>query len=359
VFDLNIGAFIAPIQPAGGPPPNAGWRGLSLTPDASQLAIADFGAQSVYLFDPDTGAGAATFVGGVAGFANSGPARVAATSTQSIFVGLSVEGGPTSGCASCLSQMNVSVSPPVVQTAPEPEISGLLGAPLLQGNAAGDHVVLAFGNNSAAQIAVWDAASPDQFKISSADATVNDIAATADGAMFSLQTGGGIEVRDAGMFITSAPVSAELTKIPGRNAVPGLAMHPSGALLYQPFLTGTGGAAGVRGGVDISDVRSGELRLRIYLPQQFMTDVDALHGEFLAIDESGQRFFPITSLDGTPQNASLTVVKLAAVPLAIGRVSPSIVAASGRATITIRGSGFQAGITTTIGGKSAAVQLQT
>ncbi len=323
VFDLNIGAFIAPIQPAGGPPPNAGWRGLSLTPDASQLAIADFGAQSVYLFDPDTGSGAATFVGGVAGFANSGPARVAATSTQSIFVGLSVEGGSASGCASCLSQMNVSVSPPMVQTAPEPAISGLLGAPLLQGNAAGDHVVLAFGNNSAARLAVWDAAAPDQFNISSADATVSDIAASDDGAMFSLQTSGGIEVRDASMFITSTPISAELTKIAGRSAVPGLAMHPSGALLYQPFLAGTAGAAGVRGGVDISDVRSGELRLRIYLPQQFMTDVDALHGEFLAIDENGQRLFAITSLDGTPQNASLTVIKLAAVPLAIGTVSPS------------------------------------
>jgi hypothetical protein len=99
------------------------------------------------------------------------------------------------------------------------------------------------------------------------------------------------------------------------------------------------------------------LRLRIYLPQQFMTDVDALHGQFLAIDENGQRLFAITSLDGTPQNASLTVIKLAAVPLAIGTVSPNVVAASGGATITIRGSGFQAGITATLGGKSAAVQV--
>jgi hypothetical protein len=32
-----------------------------------------------------------------------------------------------------------------------------------------------------------------------------------------------------------------------------------------------------------------------------MTDVDALHGEFLTIDENGQRLFVITSLDGSPQ----------------------------------------------------------
>jgi hypothetical protein len=46
VFDLQLGAFIAPLEPPRGPPPNAG---LSLTPDASQLLVADFGAQSVYV----------------------------------------------------------------------------------------------------------------------------------------------------------------------------------------------------------------------------------------------------------------------------------------------------------------------
>lgn len=90
-------------------------------------------------------------------------------------------------------------------------------------------------------------------------------------------------------------------------------MHPTGALIYQPFLTGAAGAPSVRGGVDISDAHYGQLRMRIFLPQQFMTDVDALHGDFLTIDENGQRLFAITSLDGSPQNAALTVVQLASV----------------------------------------------
>jgi DNA-binding beta-propeller fold protein YncE len=42
VFDLQLGAFIAPLEPPGGPAPNAGLRGLSMTPDGSQLLVADF-----------------------------------------------------------------------------------------------------------------------------------------------------------------------------------------------------------------------------------------------------------------------------------------------------------------------------
>jgi len=43
IFNRNI--FLAPLHPPGGPPPNAGLRGLTLTPDGSQLIVADFGAQ--------------------------------------------------------------------------------------------------------------------------------------------------------------------------------------------------------------------------------------------------------------------------------------------------------------------------
>jgi hypothetical protein len=78
---------------------------------------------------------------------------------------------------------------------------------------------------------------------------------------------------------------------------------------------------------------------------------------FLTIDENGQRLFAITTLDGTPQKASLTVVQLAAVPLAIGSLSASTVPEAGGASITIRGSGFQSGIKVTIGGKSAAANF--
>ncbi len=92
VFDLAGQQYLAPLEPPGGPPPDAGLRGISLSPDASQLVVADFGAQSVYLLDPDDGTGTTVPVGGVPGFLNSGPARVAATSAQTVFVGFDRRG---------------------------------------------------------------------------------------------------------------------------------------------------------------------------------------------------------------------------------------------------------------------------
>jgi hypothetical protein len=110
--------------------------------------------------------------------------------------------------------------------------------------------------------------------------------------------------------------------------------------------------------VDILDAHSGALRLRLFLPQQFMTDVDALHASFLTTDENGQRLFAITSTDGTAQNTAVTVGQLAAVPLGIGTISPSIAAVSGVTTLTIRGSGFQSGATVSLNGKTAAVTFK-
>jgi hypothetical protein len=76
------------------------------------------------------------------------------------------------------------------------------------------------------------------------------------------------------------------------------------------------------------------------------TDLDALHGSFLAVDETGQRIFALTT-------SGLTVLQLATVPLAVGSLSPASVPASGGTTLTIRGSGFQSGATVAINGKSA------
>jgi hypothetical protein len=72
-----------------------------------------------------------------------------------------------------------------------------------------------------------------------------------------------------------------------------------------------------------------------------------LHRKFLTIDENGQRIFALTA-------SELTVVTLAHVPLGIGTVVSAGGPAAGGTTVTIRGSGFQSGVTLTIGGKSVA-----
>src|SRR5258706_2404004 len=127
IFDFQQNTFLAPLQPPGGPPPNAGLRGLALTPDSSQLIVADFGAQNVYLLDPVKGTGTTVPVGGIPGFTNSGPARVAATSTQTVFVGMSGDNGSSGACSACLAQMNLAASPPSIQIASQPDVTSLTG----------------------------------------------------------------------------------------------------------------------------------------------------------------------------------------------------------------------------------------
>jgi IPT/TIG domain-containing protein len=370
VFDLKTSQWLFPptqafepsgLLPPGGPPPNAGLRGLALTPDDMQLVVADFGAQNVYLLNPDPsmpggpGSGTTVFVGGVSGFLNSGPARVAATSAQTVFVGLSGEGGGSGGCSACLNQMNLTVSPPTVQPAPQPQVASLTGAPLLQASASGNRVYFAFTNAPGGPLAAWDAATPNQFTTLTAHDAALDLANAADGSMFAARANGTTEIRGQDFTLFGTPATVEREGIPSRVNVPGITLHPSGALVYQPFLTGSPPAAppatGIRGGIDILDAHSGELRLRIFLPEplaMLSSDVDGLHGGFLAVDENGQRLFALTT-------SGLTVVQLANVPLGIGSISPSSSPAAGGTSITIRGSGFQSGIQGTIGGKTAVV----
>jgi hypothetical protein len=359
VFELPPAGFYGiRIDAPGGPPPDGQVRGLALTPDGTQLVAADFGAQKLYLLDPYNGLGTSIAVGGVAGFANSGPARVAATSTQDVFVGLTAESGSSGACTSCLGQLNLSASPPTIQPASQPEVTSLTGAPLVQSNGDGSQVFVVFAAAPGGPLALWNASTPNQFSTFTANDSAWDLGAAADGTMFALQANGTTEIRTNDLSLTAVPATPELTQLPGRNQVPGVTLHPSGSLIYQPFLTGPAGNVGVNGGVDILDAHSDLLRLRILLPQQFMTDVDGLHGSFLITDENGQRLFAITSKDGTAQNAGVTVIALASVPLGIGTLTPANGSAAGGAIVTIRGSGFQSGTTVTIGAKLATVTFK-
>jgi hypothetical protein len=357
VFDLKLQSFLAPLQPPGGPPPNAGLRGLSLTPDGSQLIAADFGSQKIYLLNPDTAAGTIVPVGGVPGFLNSGPARVAATSMQSVFVGMSGEGASTGACSNCLGQLDLTTSPPVVQPATEPEITMLTGAPLVNTSAAGDRAFLTFGTAPGSPLAAWAATVPNSFATSSANASATDLTVAGDGNSFSTLGGGIAEIRAGDLRLSAVSATTELERINGRTTVPGAVLHPSGALLYQPFLDGFAPAAfpanGLRGGVDIFSARTGRLQLRIFLAEplaMLSSDSDGLHGGFISIDENGEKIFALTA-------SGLTIVQLATVPLELGFISPSTALAAGGEIIKIRGSGFQVGCTATVGGKSAIISF--
>jgi len=117
-----------------------------LTPDGSQLIVADFGAQNIYLIDPANGTG--TTVPSVAFPASSTPAPHALPpgALQTVFVGLSGEGGSGGACSTCLAQLNLAASRQRFQPAPQPEVTSLTGAPLVRSDAIGDHVFVSFGS---------------------------------------------------------------------------------------------------------------------------------------------------------------------------------------------------------------------
>jgi hypothetical protein len=176
--------------------------------------------------------------------------------------------------------------------------------------------------------------------------------------MFATRSGNATEIRGVDLALAALDCSAEFETIPNRVAVPGAALHPSGALIYEPFLDGAPPAAppatGIHGGIDIRDAHSGRLRMRVYLPEPFAmlsTDVDGLHGTFLTVDENGQRLLALTT-------SGVTVLQLASVPLGIGTLAPAAASSAGGTSVTIRGSGFQAGTKATLGGKALAIAFK-
>ncbi len=237
-------------------------------------------------------------------------------------------------------------------------MTSLTGAPLLHANESGDAVYLAFGTAPGGPVAAWSSAEPNLFTVSSANDSTADLATAGDGTMFAMRSNNTTELRGQSLILFSMPTASELENIPGRVAVPGVTMHPSGALLYEPFLDGPPPSAppatGIHGGIDIRDAHSGRLRLRVYLPEAFAmlsTDIDGLHGGFLSVDENGQRLFAVTT-------SGLSIVQLASVPLGIGTLSVTSGPASGGTSLTLRGSGFQSGTKVTLGGKAVAATFK-
>lgn len=356
VFDADAGIFNKAIVPPGGPAPNSLIRQTAVTPDGSELAVADFGAQSVYLMNPDSASGNKVFVGGIPGDSNSGPVRIAATSQQTLFVGLGSYAGGLSGCSACLQQMDIATSPVTVEAAPQPQVSLLTSAPILDANSDGSSAYFSFAAATGQPVAGWSATVPAQFAVKQTSRPASDVASAGDGSLIALRIGKTVELRDNNLALRSVTRGSELEGITGRTDVPGIALHPSGALVYLPFLTGpppaSGPFTGLQGGVDIVDANTGRLRTRVMLPEPFSmlsADSDGLHGRFLAIDETGAKLFALTI-------SGLTVVELARVPLGFGSISPGRANAGG-GPLTVRGSGFQSGAAVTIGGKAASVMF--
>jgi IPT/TIG domain len=371
VFDAQNSAFktasltlYCPSYHSPGPCPDDDLRGMALLPGSSpKLVAADFGSQNVYLLDPDTPATPAVAVP-LSGTAYN-PTRLAPLGSQTVLVSLSAEAMSTGICSSCISQLDLSATPPTIQPLAQPELATITASPLVQSDAAGDRVVLAFATTLGGPLGIWDSAS-QAFNLSTTTEIATDLAVSAGGTLFATVVGASIEVYDIDPNLQPTLISTftvpPSAQVPNRLSVPGLAMHPTGALVYQPFMNGQPPPPPPPGaplpttpqsGIDILDAHSGVLRLRVLLPEPLAatsSDIDALHASFVTLNQTGQNIFALTV-------SGLTVVQLVNVPLAIGTVSPLTVAASGGTALTIRGSGFQSGVTATITGKPATATI--
>jgi hypothetical protein len=113
------------------------------------------------------------------------------------------------------------------------------------------------------------------------------------------------------------------------------ALNDSGSLLFVPLASQ----------LFIFDTNHGDLLRSVSLPNAVN-----VWTKVIALDSTAQHLF-------LSDSQGLTILSLPSVPLAIGSINPSTVSASGANIIKVRGSGFQASSTVTIGGKSAAVSF--
>ncbi len=96
-------------------------------------------------------------------------------------------------------------------------------------------------------------------------------------------------------------------------------------------------------GIQITDTNLGLGLGQILLSEQ----IASLAQSVMDFDGTGNRLFLIT-------NKGLTIVQLPPPALSIGYLSPATGPASGGTTATVRGSGFEAGATTSVGGAGAS-----
>jgi hypothetical protein len=257
---------------------------------------------------------------------------VATTSKGTVFVDIATT-SQTTGSGGVIYELDLTTliatprnDVPLVQVAGEP----------LSQSADGSEVFLTIPGESGGQVMVWSAASDSWQTHLASGLFLNDVAAARDGNVFAANNDASISDDAFPLFFDDQPNQISQMAIEDILAItdnPVMALHDSGALLYSSTNLG----------VDIMDVRHGALAERILLNEQ----AAGISGS-LAVDHSGGNIFLIT-------NAGLTIIKLDAVPLSIGSVTPAFGSAS--TTIQLRGSGFQSGTVVKMNGTTAATQF--
>jgi hypothetical protein len=342
VFSMSSGQFVSPLTPAINSG-NSQFAGLALTPDGSQLLATNTLDGSLAVINPDNPSSTYTIpIAGFVGYNNCsiGPLYVAATSNGLAFV----TAGSIPGTVGCPSDGNLYLvnlaaktvsSPPNISTCSlylqYPYTTSLaVDAPL-----DGSYVVTGAGNYGPGCIYsvasnTYSAVVGPSYGLGTAVSGVGNIL----GSGVALDNPAGTLVGRLAhptVFYGSNLNQYSENQFPA-NALLNPRLNDSGSLYFWPFPNY----------FEIVDVPTGRLRLRFSITEKVQSVVAPL-----ALD-GGHDVFLIT-------DKGLTIVDLGSSPLSIGHLNSST--GSAGTQIKIRGSGFETGITATIGGQPATVNL--
>jgi hypothetical protein len=315
VFSVAENKFLSPLHPAG-TGPSRSFGGLALTPDGSTLLAAESAYGGLSVIDPD--APSNTFAVAIPGGAN----YVAAMSDGRAFVSAGIPYSPSS--------INIVDLTTRAVTMPSSCASGSWLDSTSDGNyvAIGDtNCIYSVKNNS-----FTTGHFPTNTEITAGFG--GDLAG--DGNVFATFLAfGDINGNPIGDVALPLPLYPFLPSTGSLSPSPIFLprLNASGSLYYFAYPNW----------LEIVDVAHGLLRMRFALTQTVENSMASM-----AIDSGGRYVFLITE-------KGLTEVDLGFAPLSIGHLS--VQSAAPGTVVTVRGGGYEAGMTATVGGVDATVRV--
>jgi hypothetical protein len=355
VIDPVAQQVLAPLFPASGKLANSQFAGLSLSPDGNRLYIADAGAELIHMLDltnPGTGASISPTTA-IGYYAPIYPGRVFETASG-MLVGTDVfdivEGISGGSYPIFVINRMTGQGAQMVDTQGN-DVSGLVW----NSTNNGENIFISrpLNGDISSQIGLWNDATSEYLGttslVSLTDQTQWIVEASANEDGTEIAAGGStpgvidnylqivdFNLNSMGLLYYNSDV---LMPVGG----PSFFLHPSGAVLYKSGAN----SQGSNGGVEIDDIHQYQPVGTIALPEPAITSYSPYLNHMLATDETGRYFFAVTQ-------SGITMMVLNTLPLSIGNLQPAFVAPGGGQTVTIRGSGFQAGAAASFGGTQAA-----
>lgn len=343
VIDASSRTLLSPLVPASGILQNSQFQGISLSPDGNRLYIADAGSGMIHILDLNTpGKGLSIDVGTALGSSSAIP-------PNRVF---ELSNGNLIGSSQTLSSVFF------IDRSSNAELNGPYGSGnRINGSVwnttnGGENALIATGVSGwfSGALALWSTKSPAALSVGEIQGA-QEADANADGTVI-VDGGSGpafhaLYPQILDFNVDSVGYIKQHFDVDMPIGAPSFFLHPSGALLFKAGYNNLGGTRVPGGTVEVDDLHLYQPALSVAFPEPFVTDSDPYLNHTVTADPTGRMIFGVTQ-------SGITIITLNSVPLSIGNVKPSFIEPQVSQSITLRGSGFVPGVTTTIGGIQAA-----